>query len=172
MSKNRGDTHISENFSLVGIMVGDQTGRDVVFVCRGSNLGSSTFLIYFSASLYWGPPSPSREGSVEVSGEGVGTGKLSKKFIRNSGLIREFAEIPSPVVNLKILVNFQITLGLRPREIWKFPLIFKFPLGIGNLSAYFFLEPKFVYEILVLAWIWSWNSVFLRQFAHKFPLPE
>ena len=128
-------------------MVGEQTGRDVVFVCRGSNHGSSTFLISFSASLYWGPPSPSREGSVEVSGEGVGTGKLSKKFIRNSGLLREFAEIPSPVVNLKILVNFQITLGLRPREIWKFPRIFKFPPGIGNLSANSLKKPEFLLHI-------------------------
>ena len=138
-AKPEGNFQIHEDFQI-------HDGRGNL---SANSRNQSEYLIKFFEGLSSPETStgPSREGSVEVSGEGVGTGKLSKKFIRNSGLFREFAEIPSPVVNLKILVNFQITLGLRPREIWKFPRIFKFPPGIGNLSANSLKKPEFLLQI-------------------------
>ena len=73
---------------------------------------------------------------------------FNKKFARNSVFFREFAhKFPNRREFENILVNFEISLGLRLRKIWKFPRIFKFPPGIEILSANSLKKPEYLLQI-------------------------
>ena len=136
-------------------MVGDQTGRDMIFGCRGSNPGSSIFLSsYFQFPLLRTPLPLARglgrgQGLGRGLGRGQGLGQLLKINILKIRVCfgnwpinslpphefenpREFENFPraSPSGNLKIPSDFQI------------------PSGGGNLLANSLKKPEFLLHIV------------------------